>query len=225
MIKRCLFIDDNPEDVESVLEDLKDLGHSRGLEISSDLFGLDTNAGCYDSDSNLDKDKIKNKLTDCYLTQNTYDLVVCDFDLEDEVVNGLQVARMVREKNRNCIIALYSGNLEKVADDIAKIGNQKERKKKVKDLFNTKVSQFIDRSSDFHNQLIHTLEHEIPVEVTIARKLREHGDLEFKHGYQKFVGRTLGHVADEIENHKRHGNIFKEEIIERGIAHMIELNR
>lgn len=113
MIKRCLFIDDNPEDVESVLEDLKDLGHSRGLEISSDLFGLDTNAGCYDSDSNLDKDKIKNKLNDYYLTQNTYDLVVCDFDLEDEVVNGLQVARMVREKIETVLLLCIQGTLKR----------------------------------------------------------------------------------------------------------------
>ena len=74
------------------------------------------------------------------------------------------------------------------------------------------------------DQLIHFLKKRIPLEVTIEKKLRENGDMKFKHGYDKFIGKSLNEIADEINRDTHHGILFKQEIIERGIAHMIRLN-
>ena len=82
----------------------------------------------------------------------------------------------------------------------------------------------MDRGNENEADLIYILKKQIPLEVTIEKKLREQGDLEFRHGYDKFIGKSLKEIADEINRDSHHGNKFTQEIIERGIAHMIKLN-
>jgi len=223
MEKRCLFIDDNPDDVRSVLENIKEVGKAQGIEVRCDL--LELSSEYYNDSGDFDPGKIKEGVHGQLADRDKYQLVACDFDIEDDNLNGLDIVKILREKDRTCVVILYSGNLNKIADHISRIGNQKERFKRIKTLVGSNITVFIDRGTEFEADLIHILKKQIPLEVTIEMKLREHADLKFKHGYDMFRGKTLGEIASEINVGSIHGNKFKEEIIERGIAHMIDLNQ
>ncbi|MBU3947640.1 MAG: hypothetical protein KJ882_09515 [Proteobacteria bacterium] len=222
MDKQCLFIDDDPDEVKSVLKNLTEIGSKKGITIKCDLLGLTDEF--YNSSMELDPEKIKAKLHGELMDKYKYDLVACDFNIEDENLNGLDIVRIVREKNRNCAVILYSGDLDRIATHIAHLPTQKDRYKKIKTIVDCKITDFMDRSAGYEAHLIHILKKQIRLEVIIEKKLREHGDLKFNHGYEKFLGKSLKEIAHEIEIESDHGNMFTQEIIERGIAHMIELN-
>jgi len=63
-----------------------------------------------------------------------------------------------------------------------------------------------------------------PIELEIAEQLLKHKDMKFSTGYSNFLGKTLGEIADEINRDTHHGKRFVAEIIEKAVAHMIELN-
>jgi len=222
MERKCLFIDDDPDDVKSVLENLTYKGKLKGLDINCQLLGL--TRAFYQDNGDLDRNKIETALHSQFMDNHTYDLVACDFGLEDEKLTGLDMVTLVRLKSRNCAIVLYSGNLEKIANYIAERETLKDRYRKIRSIVNGRITEFIDRGKDYEEQLIHIMMEKIPIEVTIEKKLQEHGDFKFKHGYEKFIGKSLKEIAREIKIGSPHGNTFKNEIIERGIAHMIELN-
>lgn len=222
MDKKCLFIDDEPDEVKSVLENLRDKGKLKGLNMDCQL--LELTRKYYDGKGDLDRESIKVSLHNDFMANHTYDLVAIDFDLEDDHLTGLDIVKIVREKNRNCAVILYSGNLNKIADHISKIPEQSERFRQIKTIVNCKIAGFIDRSAGYEDDLIHILKKQIRLELTIEKKLQEHGDLKFKHGYDRFLGKSLQEIGHEIGIESFHGNKFTQEIIERGIAHMIELN-
>ena len=222
MEQRCLFIDDEPEEVESVLENLIDIGQSNGLRIKCDLLGL--TGEFYNASNDFDSEMIKAKLHGDFLGKKKYDLVACDYDIEDDHLTGLDIVKLVREKNRNCAVIIYSGNLKKIATYIASTDDKTERFRKIKLIVNARISEFIDRDNEYESQLINILKKRIPLEVTIEKKLREYGDMIFEHGYDMFIGKSLSEIANEINRETHHGILFKREIIERGISHMIKLN-
>lgn len=220
MEKNCLFIDDNPTEIESYLENLNEIGPSKNLHIKCDLFGVEIDD---DNDPSTSLDKIKTDLYDQYMENTKYDLVACDFNISDGRINGLDIVNIVRQKNRNCAIVIYSGDLETVANQIADVSTKKERRKKIKTIVNNKITAFIDRM-DYVDEIINILKKQIRLELYIEKKLLEHGELELMHGYEQFRGLSLKQIAREINNDSVHGNKFKLEIIERGISHMIDLN-
>lgn len=221
MEKHCLFIDDNPDDVESVLENLKDKVKRWGLKLKCDL--LKITSEFYDDNYSLDLSKIEEELYGKYMDGSTYDLVACDFDFEDDDITGLDIVKKVRQRNRRCDVVIYSGRLDKVATHISKIGKQIERFKQIKTIVDCKIHSFIDRP-DTEDAVIGILKNKVRLETIIENKLKEHGKLKFRHGFKKFEGKTLMEIASEIENDSFQGIKFKQEIVERGIAHMIELN-
>lgn len=221
MNKRCLFIDDDADEVESVLENLKEKGKAKGLLIDCELFSLSNKF--YNKNNDFDIDEIKLKL-DEKLDEIKYDLVACDFNLEDDKITGIDIVNIVRNKNRNCTIIIYSGNLDKIVSYILKQENNNKIFKKIKTIIRCKVADFIDRNQNYEDEIINLLKNSIPLEVLIEKKLLDFPGLTFRHGYKIFIGKTLKEIAHEINSDSYHGVRFKKEIIERGICHMIDLN-
>lgn len=87
----------------------------------------------------------------------------------------------------------------------------------------TNIEDFYDRPN-LDEIVIGLLEKKILPEVILRNKLLEFPGFKFKHGYNKFLGKTLSQIADEIDKNTPHGRKMFLEIIERGIHHMIDLN-
>jgi hypothetical protein len=220
--KKCLIIDDDA-DIQSRFEVVKQKGHEEGLLVDCLFFNpLDE---CTNSDLAIDPQKVKDKLW-ALIDANKVDLVACDYNLGDENVTGLEVIHIVREKDRNCIIILYSGVLygiiEKILSDREE-GSSKPTIKKLKKLITDRVSDFTDRE-DFTNDIVHHLLNNVPLEMEIIDQLLKYKDMMFQHGYTQFEDKRFDEIAREIRSGSIHGKRFSKEILERGIAHMIDLN-
>ena len=105
----CLIVDDKDQQhtFKAQIQDiLKKEGHN--VEI---IFINTTSPELLNEEQNIDKDKlkacIKSKIEGKHI-----DVVASDFDLSDDVVNGLDVIEIIRSIREKVPIILYSGNLE-----------------------------------------------------------------------------------------------------------------
>lgn len=225
MKRNCLFIDDNPDQVNSVLDELTEvIGPRHNMEIKCELLGLGLGSAFVDDNRVIDLELVEKEIKEKLMRQMTFDLVVCDFDLEANDVNGLDVAMLIRECDKNCVIVLYSGNVEKIANYIANISDQSEQVRRIKKLVHCKISEFIDRSTDFESNLIHTLKKKIPFEVRLVKKLEELEGLKLVTGYTPFEGKNFKDISHEVKNQSYHGKLFQEELIDRAISQLVDLN-
>ena len=155
------------------------------------------------------------------------DVVASDFDLSDDVVNGLDVIEIIRSIREKVPIILYSGNLEKAIKSVMGDPASKDLPtliNDVKKLMLHHISEFIDRTG-YAASVIKVLKNkDTSTKQILLKKLREYPDLKLSSAYPIFSGKKLSQIADEIEKSTYQGQEFQQELIEQTIAYIIEIS-
>ena len=220
----CLIVDDKDQQhtFKAQIQDiLKKEGHN--VEI---IFINTTSPELLNEEQNIDKDKlkacIKSKIEGKHI-----DVVASDFDLSDDVVNGLDVIEIIRSIREKVPIILYSGNLEKAIKSVMGDPATKDLPtliNDVKKLMLHHISEFIDRTG-YAASVIKVLKNkDTSTKQILLEKLREYPDLKLSSAYPIFSGKKLSQIADEIEKSTYQGQEFQQELIEQTIAYIIEIS-
>lgn len=150
-----------------------------------------------------------------------------DFDLSDDVVNGLDVIEIIRSIREKVPIILYSGNLEKAIKSVMGDPASKDLPtliNDVKKLMLHHISEFIDRTG-YAASVIKVLKNkDTSTKQILLKKLREYPDLKLSSAYPIFSEKKLSQIADEIEKSTYQGQEFQQELIEQTIAYIIEIS-
>lgn len=220
----CLIVDDKDQQhtFKAQIQDiLKKEGHN--VEI---IFINTTSPELLNEEQNIYKDKlkacIKSKIEGKHI-----DVVASDFDLSDDVVNGLDVIEIIRSIREKVPIILYSGNLEKAIKSVMGDPASKDLPtliNDVKKLMLHHISEFIDRTG-YAASVIKVLKNkDTSTKQILLKKLREYPDLKLSSAYPIFSGKKLSQIADEIEKSTYQGQEFQQELIEQTIAYIIEIS-
>lgn len=173
---------------------------------------------------------------------------------EDKKLLAYEIVVRVREKNKNCSIVMYTGNPFKdlvrlehdglaqfLADNVpvneGKIEHKPVKsaiegyiKKEIKDftpLENaacSNIRKFITRKlDDISDTVLECLE-EPSVSMAIENELLANESLIFASGNPQLDGASFNDVANEIRTGTRNGQKYQQQIIDSGLAIMIESN-
>lgn len=153
-----------------------------------------------------------------------------DFNLSEDNINGLSIVQILKELRNSIKIVMYSGNLEAVIRNIVgkslNKANEEDIVKAVKTLMDYKIVDYVKRDNyvDKAEELIKRDE-DPTIQDYFLQQLRMYSDMEFKSCYPKLSGKTLGEIADMIENSSdKRTDIWTQELIEQAIAYLVKIN-
>jgi len=229
MEKRCLIID-NEEQVSSI-ETIERLGRVRGLVVTCDEF----NVGMLEKDEFFTDNRIDiNKVIEQFIQKHkgfTYHLVAFDWDLGDEIINGVELIRKFQENKFliNTPKILYSGLLKNEISSLLERFRRDELTKPVlinwiNTLVKIDVRNSVDRISYEQEIITQLTKTDETLDLIIEEELKKYPDLRFTNSFTSkgFNGKTFLQIATTIENDDLLRNDFKKEIIQQVIAYLTE---
>ena len=225
MKRHCLFIDDDIEEFESVIQLLPSIAKkSQGIDVTYEL--LDPSEKKYrDNKNNIDLNKLEEDFVE-RIKKSRYDLIACDYNLSDEMCFGTDIIKSYRQRDRKFIAIIYSANLKEIVRQIIKSYdplNMDVTLNKINGLVTSQIYRFFSKTNQLMNDLAPIL-YETPIEKHIEQVLIKYQDLELTHGFASLIGVPFAEIAGLVRSDSDQGKKFVEEVIERGITHLIELN-
>lgn len=230
MQKRCLIID-NEEQLSSI-EEIERLGRKKGLTIICDEF----NVGSLEKDEFFTDNKIDiSKVCNEFINKNSrviYNIAAFDWDLGDDVINGVELIRKFQEKKIliHTPKILYSGLLkDKISEQLDKFKNEKISKDSLTNWINTLVrvgaKNYVDRTKYEEEIVTQLSKTDETLDLIIEEELRKFPDLRFKNSFsaKSFNGKTFLEIAKAIEEDDFLRNDFKKEIIQQTISYLTEM--
>lgn len=225
MNKTCVIIDDNDQSIvfkASIQSNLKKLGYEvEGIIINPSKNEFQNEDYC------IDIEKVKEKLTYEFESKHI-DIVVTDFELGDDEINGLTIVKLIRQMRPKVPIVIYSGKLDVVIKNI--LGNYKSKTPQeliqdISELIKLNIRDFLGRE-EYANRVNQILtEKETNSSLILSKKLREYSDMTFKTCYPKFQGKNLEYITNEIDKQTYPGLEFQEELIEQVVSYLIKTNK
>jgi hypothetical protein len=171
------------------------------------------------------KARIEEELnTSKYLRQDVH-LIICDYDLADEYINGFDIVQLLRNelKSRKKIL-LYSSNIDNVVEKII-TGNKDIVIKQIIDLVKVNILEFCKRDEHLVEAIFKHLKEEsiFSSDNYFETQLYKYQNYTFKAVYDKFQNFTLGEIVAVIKARPDEGELFKKEMIEQVVAYMINI--
>lgn len=227
MERHCLFIDDDIEEFEdSVIKRLPIIAkQSKGLYVTYEILNP-TDKKYRDENNNIDIDKIEEDFVS-RLSNKKYDLIACDYNLGDEFYFGTDIIKKYRVRDRKFIAVIYSADLKEIVRQIMKSHNPKEMDNslsKITGLVTSNISRFFSKTNNLMDDLTPLL-YNTPLEKHIEQTLINYQNLPLSHGFNSAIGMTFKEIANHIKQDTDQGKRFSEEVVERGIIHLIDLNK
>jgi hypothetical protein len=226
MKRHCLFIDDDIEEFDSVIQKLPGIAKaSLGIEVTYDkLNPMDKKFR--DKKDDIDLNKIEDDFVS-RISDKKYDLIACDYDLGDEESFGTDIIKRYRQRDRKFVAVIYSADLRQIVRSIISANSKNGLDytlNKVTGLITTQISRFFNKSNNLMDDLSPMLFAVTP-EKQIENVLLQFKGLTFSHGFSNFSGIQLSEIANHVRQDTHEGRKFVEEMIERGITHFIDLNK
>jgi hypothetical protein len=94
---------------------------------------------------------------------------------------------------------------------------------KIRKLVSNKIAMFVERT-DCSDIIIGILRND-NLSIDFLEQLDNYKDLVITHGYPEFHGKTLGEIRKIVERQTAKGIEFRNELISRCIAHLVDLNK
>lgn len=227
MKKKILIIDNEPqtEEIEKMTRD----AHNMGIELECDQY----NVGSTEETDLLDKgvlniDKVIYEYKRRYKGKS-YSLVACDWDLNDDNIDGIELLRQFKANNiwKHTPKMLYSGLLdEKLSEKLELYKSGKLSKDKllshIKLLINTDLRGFHKREDYDKHILAFLKDEEETLDIVVEDLLLKFPDFCFKGAWEHrtFSGKTFKEVADILSSDENLCKKFKRELIEECIAYL-----
>jgi len=223
----CVVIDDTTRFVNSTFLSTfqREIRKSHKLQVEFEQLNP-KDAAYIDEEGRIDISKVIADLQTPKYLKRAVHLVICDYGLGDDRVNGFEVIRKLRSeiKTKKKII-LYSSNIDNVIMKILNDGQESERIARLKDLFSSQISSFCERDSHLTNSILEHLqqETEYTTDRQIVEALYRYGSRKFSAAYDKFENMQLAEVADILEKHDHERERFEKEIIDQIIGYLVGL--
>lgn len=227
--RSILIIDDEPQDTEKRLLEAK-------LKSSLDVICETIRTKDYEfkkveNDKEvLELDKLTKKIEE-FFRKYSFDLVLTDYNLDEDHVNGLDVVGFIKSRWVRTDIILYSG---KLSDIVRNMINANEDEKlsdeqvieAVSKLVKYRIVAFPERTKYVDEACAFlTQNKELSLANELIRLLRQHSDMEFKSCFPEFAGMTFGKIAEMIDNKAdQRSDKWIKSILEQTIAYLVKIN-
>ena len=217
-MRRCLILDD--ADLEGTIDGFKKrLANGDDVTYVSRDISLEHNLPSFTKTAN---DVIED------LRSGGYDLFACDMQLgfEDDRY-GYDIIQKILKSNIRVSFILYSGDFAKLADILS--SRIKKNDDPPQDVLNAikYIDFFADRSEHLDDHVIRILNEKISAYEIIKRNLEKYPCIKIDVCHSGFQGKTCGEIAKALDDpkHNAHVNRFAEDLIERAINHMMDINK
>lgn len=224
MKRYCLIIDNDP-DLVAYKNYERNVKSKTGIDL--EIISFNPNVSEFQKETKddivIDISKLRTKLQE--LLKRRIDLIACDFYLDDKVINGLEVIKIIRHEKSKAKIFLFSGLIKDIINGV--IGDYditKDRTKlfsNIKTLIKSGITDFIEReNSQIENAIIQNLK-TTSWDIEIDQVFNENQHIEFKSGFPPFRGKTLNEIKNEIDNDTIKSQEFKNEILNLVISQIV----
>ena len=222
----CIIIDDNSDVIGSAtIQNIKDrVKKYAGLNIEFKQLNPKETKYINEDDGSINISNVLQVLDSKEYLKREVHLIICDYELGDDQINGFEVIRKIRnDLNSKKQIILYSSNIDNVIKKIFD-GSEDHRIKKIKDLVASKISEFCPKDEHLEEAILKILKQEsmFSSDKFIESELFRYSDHKFKNVYDKFENKTLGEVAYIISTQVDEAFRLKKELLEQLIAFMID---
>ncbi|RZK38904.1 MAG: hypothetical protein EOO90_20650 [Pedobacter sp.] len=220
----CIVIDDSSQILDTATFNTIKENVKNSASIDLELIQLNPKSEemINEEDGSILLDKVIERLnTPDYLKRQIH-LIICDYELGDEKVNGFEIIRLLRNNlGSKKEIILYSSNIENVIDKI--INKEEDKAKSIKDLVSSKIFDFCLKDEHLSSAIIKAMKSEMDFssDKFLEAELFKYPDLKFNNIYDRFEGKTLGEIAVVMSSNLDEGNRLKKEMISQVVAYMI----
>lgn len=223
MNKKVVFIDD--EDISSPVRAVKrriNQNKEINFRVECSLFNPVDNRFALESGEIDFENSLKTLISEEFISK--VDLVACDFNLHrSNKILTFEIIKHIRSTNKACVVVIYSGGLNRSLLEVFKSLGKKAGEKALYSALSSNISAFIGNRRNAFSSVENLLS--LPsIELEIDNLLTNSKNLEISHGYHGLKFKNLGEIATEIRKGSSLGKKYLNEIIERGISHMINLN-
>lgn len=231
MTKKCLIIDNEDQKESGSFEEFQAQAKSKGIKVECHQF-LIGNSSRPDllTKGKIDMAKVipifKNEFSGI-----TFDLILVDWGLEDEKINGVDLIRHFQHEGirKSTPKILFSGNLKEEIASLFEAYKKEEVNfnrvwKQIRALIEINIVDFIDRT-EYEKDSVNFLKKNPPnSDMLIISELRNNPDLTFNDDITKLNGKNFEEVAEIIENEHDIGMKFKRLLIEESVAYLSKLS-
>lgn len=223
--KYLILVDENPQ--KETLKSIKNVLRSDGIDLIYEEFNP-TNYIIRDSNGVLNFDEVTFKSNIEKLEYFNYtDVILSDYNLVPEVINGYRIIEIFRELkfNQKKKIILYSAKIETVISEILNNSEDFEvQKQNLVKLISNNI-EFIKRDG-YLDEVIKTIKQEadFDFETELIKWFHKRNKDTFNYLFPKYKGKSFKEIAIEFENKSHTSLEFKKELIEQIIAYLSNIN-
>lgn len=183
-----------------------------------------------DDSEEVDLSKLNNDIKAKIRKKSLY-VALTDFDLDSDIVNGLDIMHMVHESRPKVKFLIYSGNWNEVIRTV--IGNDFQKASidelvgGIKQFLNYEIVDCINRT-DYQNDLIEYLNKNKSdsIEHRLSKLLRANGEMVFESCFPEFKGKTFNDIADMIDDRSDvRIDEWIDTVLTQAIAYLVKVNR
>ncbi|WP_282126177.1 hypothetical protein [Marinifilum flexuosum] len=224
--RNCLIVDDKLKEISEILDKTKRIAGKNSIDITfSELNPLHDKFYKKNGDDQyvIDQNEIISFIKD-EVSKRNFDLIITDYEMHEDF-SGLDIIKLYRSYiNSNSKFIIYSGNPNKIANEILqKIEN--EQIKAIDSLLKAQILRILDKNDNLDNVILEILNKQ-PLESVITNKLTEtEPDLTFKSCYPSLKGRKMSEIAEIIKRSDEEAENFKVELVDQFVDYMLELNK
>jgi len=152
------------------------------------------------------------------------DVIGCDFNLHatDKTLT-YEIIETIRQFNTTANVFIYSGGMNRSTLQLFGDEGRKPGERFLKIAMTSNICSYINNRGAIVENVVEMLK--VPsVGLQIENFLMGNESLRIVHSLKKFKGKQLFEIAKEIRIGSKLGVEYRDEIIERGLSHMIELN-
>lgn len=223
--KYLILVDENPQ--KETLKYIKQILKNDGIDLIYEEFNP-TNYQKRDLTGNIDfdVDNFKKDIENLDYFKYT-DVILSDYNLVPDVINGYDIIRIIRELNFNKRkkIILYSAKIDTVISEILKTSSDFESQKvNLVKLINNNI-EFIKRDG-YVDEVIKSIKQEpdFDFETELIKWFHKRNKDTFNNIFPKYKGKLFEEIAVELENKSPVSIEFKKELVEQIIAYLSLIN-
>lgn len=163
-----------------------------------------------------------------YLIENILDqkidVIGCDFNLHTtNKTLTYDIIETVRQFNKTASVFIYSGGMNRTTLQMFGDEGRKPGERYLKIAMSSNICDYINNRGAIVEKVLGMLK-KPSIELQVEHFLMENESLKLMHSINEFKGKQLFEIAKEIRIKSDLGILYTQEIVERALSHMIDLN-
>ena len=152
------------------------------------------------------------------------DVIGCDFNLHStNKTLTYDIIETVRKFNRSASVFIYSGGMNRTTLQMFGDEGKKPAERYLKIAMSSDICDYINNRGAIVEKVIAMLKSP-SLGLQIENYLMENESLKLQHFIKEFKGKQLFEIAKEVRAQSELGILFCNELVERSVSHLIDLN-